>query len=173
MFNLGFTVQYVEGVRLEIISDWMLSVNTTLRTRLWAGCGAVAVRLENPLVDPNTTRPDICILMAEKLKEYLTEDEFNAILEHELAHIRNGDLDNLQISKKMKIQVNMDYEMAADQAAVAKYGAATLLSALTKIRRAQIENLLFIKNKKVIDFICRVFVDKVTRKRLAVLKQAI
>lgn len=173
MFNLGFTVQYVEGVRVELISDWMLSVNKALRMRLWSGCGAVAVRLDTPLEDPNVSRPDICIIMAQKLKEYLTEDEFNAVLEHELAHVRNGDLDKIQTAKKKNIHVDLQFEMAADQAAVAKYGAATLLSALTKIRRAQVENLLFIKNKKIVDFICRVFVDKVTRKRLAVLKQAI
>lgn len=170
--NLGVDVSYIEGVRVEIISDWVINMNSGLRVQLWSGGGAMAVRMEKPLNDPNSTRQDIFIAIAKQLREALTDEQFNAILEHELAHIRNGDLDNTNLKKVNKTVINHDCELAADKAAVEKYGAKALYEALQIATTLQINNFVRVKNEKAVKVLKFLFTPMSMRKRLKMLSMA-
>lgn len=170
-FNLGFDVEYVDGIRVEIYSDWILAANPTLNRNLWNAGGAIALRLQVPVEGSLADDPHVSIVVAKELKERLGESGFKAVLEHELAHIKNGDLNNIPMSKAGKFKPVMVYELAADKAAAEKHGALVLAQALENVVSLQLEKLFGIRNPKINRLLKKILMPKMLRQRIRLLNQ--
>lgn len=70
------------------------------------------------------------IYMDARLQDILTPDEYRAVFEHEVGHIRNGDIDKLVNGVEHD---EIAAEIAADAAAAAVVGKHAMKSALEKI----------------------------------------
>lgn len=170
-FNLGFDVEYVDGIRVEIYSDWILAANPVLNRNLWNAGGAIGLRLQVPIEGSLADDPYVSIVMAKELKERLGEAGFKAVLEHELAHIKNGDLNNIPMSKAGKFKPVMEFELAADKAAAEKHGALVMAQALENVVSLQLEKLFGIRNPKVNRFLKKILMSKMLRQRIRLLNQ--
>lgn len=79
---------------------------------------------------------DLVIVFSKEAKDVLTEQEFQAIIAHELGHLEEGDLSDENLSKG--IRYVDDVEIHADAHGVRLYGARVMYSALRKIARLSV-----------------------------------
>lgn len=74
-----------------------------------------------------------CILVSKDYADMLTEEEYDAILFHEYAHILNGDIQEFSIEGKLRLITYVAYEIKADSYAASKTSAKTMADALVKV----------------------------------------
>lgn len=166
-----FVKQYIrDGILVEVLAPGFKIFNPKLYNQLIMGGGAMAVKLASAsITHPDVIRKDVEIVMAEDIVARLTPEEFTAIVEHELAHILNGDLDDERAVGKKYHVVDL-YEQRADAAAVAKVGAAVTLSAILKVERYTTMAMLRTNSETIANIFNAIFRGRVGRKRIRVLK---
>lgn len=169
-----FIKQYIrDGILVEVLTPGFKFFNPKLYNQVIMGGGAMAVKLVDASIEhPDVIRKDVQIVMAEDIMGKLTPDEFTAIVEHELAHVLNGDLDDVNAAGK-KFHIVEKYELRADEAAVAKVGAAVTLSAICKVERYTTMTMLRTSSERFANIVNAIFRGRLGRKRIRVLKAII
>ena len=172
----GVIYQYVDDVSVVIftkedkkIHKWMM---------MMGGCFAISLdktASENVKADivSLADKPDsydAMVILLKSVFDDLTHPEQEAILAHEGAHVKNGDVFCDPENKTLKIKVEYDSERKADQAAIAAVGPEAMLSAIQKLTVTSVSYLL--KSKKdsmVVKFFSKYVMHKVTKLRIKAL----
>ena len=117
------------GALVQVLSDDFKVSNPDLYNRALRCGGAMSLNLPNGLFGyEGVIYRNAQVIMLDAYVKTLTEQEYQAILEHETAHIRLGHTDLAQSG----IIVDENLEVEADAAAIKAVGAAAMLGAMNK-----------------------------------------
>lgn len=171
MMNLNSQNFNYKGVLVEVIQPIAKHTIPTVYNLVLRGGGAVSAKLQSEITGDRTGLKylDIQIAILQELVDILTQEELTAILEHEMTHILNGDLEAANGKGKSGMIHQLDYELAADQGAVQAVGAAVTLAAQKKVERFTMSKLLKTDNDKLLNFFTWAFRTRIARKRFKAL----
>ena len=187
MFGMQSKFFVVDGVAVELIMDDVVILPSKdelkIIKRISMLGGFCAVRSDDPSLieqmrnlynacpeQPERLNVKVCVL--KSFLEALSADEQEAILAHELAHIKNGDIDNESPnSKKMKVKIDYECERKADLAGAAKTSPETMLSVIHKLNLLMVENIFKVKKEGFLKKLLLKFTyHKVTKSRIQALE---
>lgn len=169
MTSLFISADVTEGVMVEYVARGFNTINPSMYRQLVIMGGFAAIKTKGSVINfPGAIHRDQQIAILEEFRDILTPDEFGAMMEHELAHIRNKDLENVPKGSGSGY-AHLEMEVLADKAGAAKYGPAVMKSAIEKSQRHQIKVLTTARNEKVLNFLSRFMRTKIMKKRLQAL----